>query len=73
MSNDLINLNYIVNAVVFSGIGLTIFAVGFWVWDRLTPYHLWKEIVEEKNTALAIVVGAVSLGICSIIAAAIHS
>ena len=40
--------------------------------DTLTPYSLWKEISEDRNTALAIVVGAMSLGICTIIAAAIH-
>ncbi len=40
--------------------------------DWITPYHLWKEIVEEKNIALAILVGAMSLGICVIIAAAVH-
>jgi uncharacterized membrane protein YjfL (UPF0719 family) len=40
--------------------------------DRLTPYQLWKEIIEEKNTALAIMVGAIAIGICIIVAAAIH-
>ena len=34
--------------------------------------HLWKEIVEEKNLALAVLVGAMSIGICIIIAAAVH-
>jgi hypothetical protein len=33
---------------------------------------LWKEIVEEKNLALAVLVGAMSIGICIIIAAAVH-
>ena len=40
--------------------------------DALTPYALWKEIVEEKNIALAILVGAMSIGMCMIIAAAVH-
>ncbi len=40
--------------------------------DKITPYDLWKEIVHEKNVALAIVVGSVALGICLIIASAIH-
>jgi uncharacterized membrane protein YjfL (UPF0719 family) len=40
--------------------------------DRLTPYHLWKEIVDEKNAALAIVVGAMAIGISIIISAAIR-
>ena len=40
--------------------------------DKLTPYHLWNEICEEQNTALAIMVGAMSIGMCIIIAAAVH-
>jgi uncharacterized membrane protein YjfL (UPF0719 family) len=70
--DSLINLGYVVSALVFAILGVVIFTVTFIVIDKLTPYDLWKEIVQEKNTALAIVVGAMSLGLCSIIAAAIH-
>jgi len=59
-------------ALVFASIGITVFVVAFAIIDRLTPYHLWKEIVEEKNVALAVLVGAMSIGICIIIAAAVH-
>lgn len=62
----------IVGAIVYSLIGLGIFGLGFVVLDRVTPYQLWKEIIEEQNTALAIVIGAISIGICMIIASAIH-
>jgi uncharacterized membrane protein YjfL (UPF0719 family) len=62
----------LVNAILYSAIGLALFSAGFWTIDRVTPYHLWKEIIEEKNIALAIVVGAISIGICSIISAAIR-
>lgn len=71
--SGLINLSYVVNAIVFSFLGVFIFWVSFRLIDRLTPYLLWKEIIEEHNIALAIVVGAVSLGICIIIAASIHA
>jgi putative membrane protein len=70
--NGIINLSYIVNAVVFSFLGVLIFWICFRMMDRLTPYLLWKEIIEEHNIALAIIVGAMSLGLCIIIAAAIH-
>ena len=62
----------IVNALVFALIGILIFVVAFLVLDKLTPYHLWNEIVHQHNTALAILIGALSLGLCLIIAAAIH-
>jgi putative membrane protein len=70
--DKLINISYVINAIVFSLMGLVIFWLGFRIFDRLTPYHLWKEIIEEKNVALAIVVSGVSIGVCLIIASAIH-
>ena len=59
-------------ALIFAVIGITVFVMAFVIIDRLTPYQLWKEIVEEKNMALAVLVGAMSIGICIIIAAAVH-
>jgi putative membrane protein len=70
MSSTLINS--LVNAVVFAFLGIIVFALAFVVMDKLTPYHLWKEVVQEHNMALAILVGALSIGICIIIAAAVH-
>ena len=69
---NLIPVNNIVNALVFAFIGIFIFTIAFIVLDKMTPYHLWKEIVQEHNQALAILVGALSIGICIIIAAAVH-
>jgi putative membrane protein len=69
---NLVPLGNVVAALVFAFIGIFIFVIAFMVMDKLTPYHLWKEIVQEHNMALAILVGAMSLGICIIIAAAIH-
>jgi putative membrane protein len=69
MGNQLGN---VVNAVVYAAIGIAIFAGAFLIIDKVTPYNLWKEIVQEHNTALAILLGAMSLGICVIIASAVH-
>ena len=62
----------VLNSVLYSVIGLAVFCIGFVVIDKLTPYNLWEQLVKEKNVALAIVVGCVSLGLCIIIASAIH-
>lgn len=59
-------------AVIFAFIGIVVFVGAFALIDKLTPYHLWDEIVREKNLALAVLVGAMSIGICIIIAAAVH-
>lgn len=63
---------YLLNAAVFAALGIVIFVIAFAVIDWITPYALWKEIVEEKNLALAVLVGAMSIGMCIIIAAAVH-
>jgi putative membrane protein len=63
---------YVLNALVYSVLGIVILALAFWILDLLTPYALWKEIVEDKNIALAILVGAMSLGVSVIIASAVH-
>jgi uncharacterized membrane protein YjfL (UPF0719 family) len=62
----------LINALVFAFLGIFVFVVAFFLLDKLTPYHLWKEIVHEHNVALAILVGALSIGICMIIAAAVQ-
>ncbi len=69
---QMISLKALVASFLYSLIGLGIFALGFWGFDRITPGKFWHEIIEEHNTALAILVGAVAIGISTIIAAAIH-
>jgi uncharacterized membrane protein YjfL (UPF0719 family) len=63
---------FILNALVYAVLGIVIFVLSFAIMDKLTPYALWREIVEEKNVALAILVGAMSIGMCIIIASAVH-
>jgi len=62
----------LLNSLIYALLGVVIFIACFIIVDKLTPYDLWKQLVEEKNVALAIVVGAAALGICLIIASAIH-
>jgi putative membrane protein len=67
-----LKLGALIGSVVFALIGVLIFWLCFVVIDKLTPFDLWGEIVERQNVALGIVVAAMSLGICIIVAAAIH-
>jgi putative membrane protein len=62
----------LLNAAIYAILGIVIFILCFVLLDKMTPYHLWREIVEDKNIALAILIGAISLGMCIIIAAAVH-
>lgn len=59
-------------SMIYSVIGLLTFLVCFFILDKLTPGDLWAELVEKKNTAVAIFLGAVALGMCLIIAACLH-
>lgn len=59
-------------SILYALIGVAVFWLSFIIVDKMTPYRLWEEIVEKKNVALAIVVGAVALAIGQIVAAAIH-
>jgi uncharacterized membrane protein YjfL (UPF0719 family) len=72
MTEALFNIKSIINALVFSAIGMVVLGISFVVFDKITPGNLWKEIVEEHNIALAIAAGAMTLAMAQIIAAAIH-
>ena len=67
-----LNAASILGSILYALIGVVIFWISFIIIDKITPYDLWGEIVEKHNVALGIVVGAMSLGICVIVAAAIH-
>ena len=57
--------------LVYSFVGLAIFGFGFWLFNKITPFSVQKEIEEDQNTALGIIIGAVIIGLAIIIAAAI--
>ncbi|HJU93290.1 MAG TPA: DUF350 domain-containing protein [Pyrinomonadaceae bacterium] len=65
-------LPVVVTTLVFVVIGLIIFALTFFVIAKSTPFSVRKEIEEDHNVALAIVIASVILGSALIIAAAVH-
>jgi putative membrane protein len=62
----------IIGSILYSVIGIILVIIGFVVVDKITPYDLWKELIENRNQALATVVAAFCLAIAIIVAAAIH-
>jgi uncharacterized membrane protein YjfL (UPF0719 family) len=62
----------ILQTLIFAIIGVIIFALAFWIIVKTTPFSVRKEIEEDQNIAIAIVIGAVILGIALVIAAAIQ-
>jgi putative membrane protein len=62
----------IIGSVLYAVIGIAVLAIFFVILDKLTPYHLWTEIVDKKNVALAIVLGSMCIAVGLIVAAAVH-
>ncbi len=62
----------LLGSMLYALMGVAIFWISFLIIDKLTPYNLWDEIVEKKNVALAIVVGAMCIAIGLIVAAAVN-
>ena len=60
-------------ALAFAFLGMAVLGLGFYIIEKITPrVHVWNELVEKQNVALAIVLGAALLGIALIVAAALH-
>jgi len=62
---------HLIAAVAFSIVGIVVLGVCFWGIKRLLPFSVTKEIEQDQNVALAIIIAAVILGMSHIIAAAI--
>jgi len=61
----------VVSSAVFAGIGLVVFGIAFWIMNKLAPFSVKKEIEEDQNVALAIIMAGVIIGVSLIIAFAI--
>ena len=65
-------LPIVITTLVFVVLGLIVFALVFLVITKVTPFSVRKEIEDDQNIALAIVIASVILGSALIIAAAVH-
>ena len=64
--------NLLVTTLAFTVLGLILFAFAFWIMNKAAPFSIRKEIEDDQNTALAIVMASVIIGIALIVAAAVH-
>ena len=62
----------VVSTAVFAGIGLAVFGIAFWLMTKIAPFSVKKEIEEDQNTALAVIMAGVLIGISLIISSAVH-
>ncbi len=61
----------VVSSLVFSALGLVMFGISFLIIKAILPFSLRKEIEEDQNTSLGIMIGAVIIGLAMIISSAI--
>ncbi len=62
----------VVASLVYAAIGMAVLVAGFFIVKLIFPFNINKEIEQDQNTALGIVIGSFILGLSVIIAAAIH-
>ena len=72
MNFDWFSAQNFFGSIIYALVGVVVFWLCFIIIDKITPYDLWKEIIEKHNQPLATVVAAMCLGIAIIVAAAIH-
>lgn len=61
----------LLETLAFSLAGVLVFGVAFWLMEKLSPFSLRKEIEEDENKALAMIMSSVVLGIALIIMGAL--
>lgn len=61
----------VVTSAVFAGIGLLVFGAAFWIMSKAAPFRVKKEIEEDQNVALGVIMAGVIIGVSLIISAAI--
>jgi uncharacterized membrane protein YjfL (UPF0719 family) len=62
----------VMDSLVYSVLGTVILLGSFWAIEKVLPFSLRKEIAEDQNVGLGIILGAFILGISLIISAAIR-
>ena len=62
----------LLSTAIFTVFGLIVFAIAYTIIVKATPFSVRKELEEDHNTAIAIVIGSIIIGIALIISAAIQ-
>ena len=74
MNNLLLDLKpyMILSTVIYAVLGMVIFGVAFAIFNKLMPFSVRKEIEEDQNTSLGIIIGSFLIGLALIISSAMH-
>jgi putative membrane protein len=64
-------LQHLIAAILFGAVGILMFVLALWVIRKITPFSIEKELAEDQNIALGIVLGAMMIGLALILGQAI--
>jgi putative membrane protein len=62
----------LITTAIFTAFGLLVFGLAYIIIVKASPFSIRKEIEDDQNIALAIIIGAVIIGVSLIISAAVH-
>lgn len=63
----------IFETVIYSLVGIAIMGLGFLLFSLVCPFSIKKEIEDDQNTSLGIIIGAIIIGLSIIIASVINT
>lgn len=63
----------IMDTVIYSLLGIVLMGLGFLLINLFTPFSVKKEIEDDQNISLGIIIGAVIIGISIIVGSVIMS
>jgi uncharacterized membrane protein YjfL (UPF0719 family) len=66
------NFTYLLDAVLHAGLGIAIFAFALWIFQRGFRISWREEVVDRQNTAVAVLLGLISVALGIIVAASVH-
>lgn len=68
-----IQLSEVISTIFYTILGVVLMSIFWWIINIMTPFSVIKEIEEDQNTSLAILIGSVFVALSIIIAAVILS
>lgn len=69
---EMLDVSQLLGALIYSLIGIGLFGLAFFIIVKVAPFSIRKEIEEDQNTSLGIIIGSVIIGIALIISSAVQ-
>lgn len=69
---EMLDVGQLIGALIYSLIGIGLFGLAFFIIVKVAPFSIRKEIEEDQNTSLGIIIGSVIIGIALIISSAVQ-